>query len=67
MRCAQGVADGTIDAIATDHAPHAVEEKEAEFDHVAARDDRPRDGAGRGAHAPRASRESSPSAARSRR
>ena len=26
------VADGTIDAIATDHAPHAVEEKEAEFD-----------------------------------
>jgi dihydroorotase len=28
----EGVADGTIDAIATDHAPHAVEEKEAEFD-----------------------------------
>jgi dihydroorotase len=27
-----GVADGTIDAIATDHAPHAVEEKEREFD-----------------------------------
>jgi dihydroorotase len=27
-----GVADGTIDAIATDHAPHAIEEKEAEFD-----------------------------------
>jgi dihydroorotase len=27
-----GVADGTIDAIATDHAPHAVEEKESEFD-----------------------------------
>lgn len=27
-----GVADGAIDAIATDHAPHAVEEKEAEFD-----------------------------------
>lgn len=26
------VADGTIDAIATDHAPHAVEEKDAEFD-----------------------------------
>ena len=26
------VADGTIDAIATDHAPHSVEEKEAEFD-----------------------------------
>jgi len=27
-----GIADGTIDVIATDHAPHAVEEKEAEFD-----------------------------------
>ena len=26
------VADGVIDVIATDHAPHAVEEKEAEFD-----------------------------------
>jgi len=29
-----GLADGTIDAVATDHAPHAVEEKEAEFDHA---------------------------------
>jgi len=28
----EGLADGTIDAIATDHAPHAVEEKDAEFD-----------------------------------
>ena len=26
-----GLADGTIDAIATDHAPHAVEEKEVEL------------------------------------
>lgn len=26
------LAHGTIDAVATDHAPHAVEEKEAEFD-----------------------------------
>jgi len=26
------LADGTIDAIATDHAPHAVEEKDLEFD-----------------------------------
>lgn len=26
------VADGTIDVIATDHAPHAVEDKEVEFD-----------------------------------
>jgi dihydroorotase len=29
--CLQGLADGTIDAIATDHAPHAVHEKEVEF------------------------------------
>ena len=29
---AAGLADGTIDVIATDHAPHAVEEKESEFD-----------------------------------
>jgi dihydroorotase len=27
-----GVANGTLDAIATDHAPHAVEEKDMEFD-----------------------------------
>ena len=27
-----GLAEGTIDAIATDHAPHAVEDKEVEFD-----------------------------------
>lgn len=27
-----GLADGTIDAVATDHAPHAVEDKEVEFD-----------------------------------
>ena len=27
-----GLADGTIDVIATDHAPHAVEEKDSEFD-----------------------------------
>jgi dihydroorotase len=27
-----GLADGTIDAVASDHAPHAIEEKEAEFD-----------------------------------
>jgi dihydroorotase len=30
----RGLADGTIDAVATDHAPHAVEDKEAEFDHA---------------------------------
>ena len=28
----RGLADGTIDAIATDHAPHAPHEKELEFD-----------------------------------
>ena len=27
-----GLADGTIDCIATDHAPHAIHEKEVEFD-----------------------------------
>ena len=27
-----GLADGTIDAIATDHAPHALEEKDQEFE-----------------------------------
>jgi dihydroorotase len=29
--CRIAVADGTLDAIATDHAPHAVHEKEVEF------------------------------------
>ena len=29
--CRQGLIDGTIDAIATDHAPHAVHEKDVEF------------------------------------
>jgi dihydroorotase len=28
----QGLVDGTIDAIATDHAPHALQEKQLEFD-----------------------------------
>jgi dihydroorotase len=38
LRCAedvvairQGLADGTIDAIATDHAPHHIDEKNVEF------------------------------------
>jgi dihydroorotase len=31
----QGILDGTIDAIATDHAPHAVVDKELEFDQAA--------------------------------
>jgi dihydroorotase len=29
-----GLADGTVDAIATDHAPHHVDEKEEDFDHA---------------------------------
>jgi dihydroorotase len=31
----EGLADGTIDCIATDHAPHATSEKEGEFDQAA--------------------------------
>ena len=30
----EGILDGVVDAIATDHAPHAVHEKEVEFDHA---------------------------------
>ena len=30
-----GLKDGTIDAVASDHAPHALEEKECEFDKAA--------------------------------
>jgi dihydroorotase len=33
--CIEGLRDGTIDAIATDHAPHAVQEKLCEFDEAA--------------------------------
>jgi dihydroorotase len=29
--CIQGVVDGTIDCLVTDHAPHGVQEKELEF------------------------------------
>ena len=29
--CRAGLADGTVDAIATDHAPHAVHEKDVDF------------------------------------
>jgi dihydroorotase len=31
----EALVDGTIDCIATDHAPHAAQEKELEFDHAA--------------------------------
>src|SRR5688572_25340529 len=30
----QGIADGSVDAIATDHAPHHYDEKKVEFDHA---------------------------------
>ena len=33
--CVAGLLDGTIDCIATDHAPHAVQDKLCEFDHAA--------------------------------
>ena len=31
-RCSQGIADGSVDVIATDHAPHHSDEKKVEFD-----------------------------------
>jgi dihydroorotase len=33
--CREALADGTLDAVATDHAPHALQEKELEFDAAA--------------------------------
>ena len=39
-RCAQGLADGTIDTIATDHAPHHRDEKGVQFDEAAKRNRR---------------------------
>ncbi|ABS26394.1 dihydroorotase [Anaeromyxobacter sp. Fw109-5] len=33
--CREGLADGTLDAIATDHAPHSAVEKDVEFDAAA--------------------------------
>lgn len=35
MALRQALADGTIDCIATDHAPHAVQDKQVEFDQAA--------------------------------
>ena len=31
----EGIKDGTIDAIATDHAPHHIDDKNVEYDHAA--------------------------------
>jgi len=33
--CREALADGTLDALATDHAPHALVDKEVELDHAA--------------------------------
>ena len=33
-RCAQALADGMIDIVATDHAPHASQDKECEWDNA---------------------------------
>ncbi len=33
--CVKGLVEGTIDAVATDHAPHAVQEKECEWEYAA--------------------------------
>ena len=33
--CREALADGTLDAIATDHAPHSLVEKDVEFDAAA--------------------------------
>jgi dihydroorotase len=35
MAVLQGLMDGTIDCIATDHAPHTVDDKRVEYDHAA--------------------------------
>lgn len=33
-QCLEGLKDGTIDCIASDHAPHSLEEKEMEFEYA---------------------------------
>ena len=48
----EGLRDGTLDVIATDHAPHHYDEKEAAFDDAPERGRRPGDGAGPGLRAP---------------
>ena len=44
------LADGTIDAIATDHAPHAAHEKQVEFERASVRHHRAGNSAGAGDH-----------------
>ena len=52
----EGLRDGTIDCIATDHAPHAPEEKEVPFEAGGDGSDRARDRVRRAAHRPRPAR-----------
>ena len=42
-RCCAGSLDGTIDCIATDHAPHTLDDKKVEFDQRRERHRRPGD------------------------
>jgi dihydroorotase len=42
----RAIADGTIDCLATDHAPHTAEEKRQPFDHAPVRHRGSRDGVG---------------------
>ena len=51
-----GLRDGTIDCVATDHAPHASEEKEVPFEEAAMGRDRPRDRLRRALHGSRPAR-----------
>ncbi len=59
----EGLRAGTIDCVATDHAPHAREEKEVPFEQAPMGTHRPRDGVRRAAHRPRAARRDRPGAA----
>ena len=64
-RCAAGLADGTIDAIATDHAPHAPETKDVPFEEAPPGHARRRDRARGRAHDARRDRACSRSRRRS--
>ena len=56
----EGLRDGTIDCIATDHAPHAREEKEVPFEEARDGHDRPGDRVRGALHRARAARPSLP-------
>ena len=59
-----GLQDGTIDCIATDHAPHALDEKEVPFEEAAFGVTGPGDGLRRPPHGPRRAGDDQPRAAR---